>query len=95
LQGKLANNIFCFPYLERIPSSFSYNDSVVVTVKNDAIQMERILTTFTTIVLSNNGFEGVIPSIIGELKGITFPTTESLVLFHKPWVVYKIWNGLI
>jgi len=57
-------------YVEVLQNSFMYNDSVVVTVKKNAIHMERILTTFTTIDLSNNGFEGVIPSIIGELKSL-------------------------
>ncbi|XP_014503168.1 receptor-like protein 12 [Vigna radiata var. radiata] len=57
-------------YLEVYRNSFTYKDSVVVTVKNNVMHMERILTTFTTIDLSNNGFEGVIPSIIGELKSL-------------------------
>ncbi|GAU14481.1 hypothetical protein TSUD_250210 [Trifolium subterraneum] len=47
-----------------------YNDSVVVTIKGLRIELTRILTTFTTIDLSNNKFEGEIPQVIGELKSL-------------------------
>jgi len=42
-----------------------YNDSVVVVVKGISMELTRILTTFTTIDLSNNMFEGEIPQVIG------------------------------
>ncbi|XLU63673.1 hypothetical protein S245_022882 [Arachis hypogaea] len=51
----------------------SYNDSVVVIMKGQARQLARILTTFTTIDMSNNFFEGEIPHVIGglySLKGL-------------------------
>ncbi|PNY01396.1 receptor-like protein kinase, partial [Trifolium pratense] len=47
-----------------------YNDSVVVTIKGFSIELTRILTTFTTIDLSNNMFEGEIPQVIGELNSL-------------------------
>ncbi|PNY04172.1 receptor-like protein kinase [Trifolium pratense] len=47
-----------------------YNDSVVVTIKGLSIELTRILTTFTTIDLSNNMFEGEIPQVIGELNSL-------------------------
>ncbi|AES99988.1 putative leucine-rich repeat-containing, plant-type, leucine-rich repeat domain, L [Medicago truncatula] len=47
-----------------------YNDSVVVIVKGFFMELKRILTTFTTIDLSNNMFEGRIPQVIGELYSL-------------------------
>ncbi|XLR29847.1 hypothetical protein S83_057747 [Arachis hypogaea] len=47
-----------------------YNDSVVITMKGQVIEMSRILTIFTTIDLSNNMFEGGIPHVIGELSSL-------------------------
>lgn len=47
-----------------------YNDSVVVIVKGFFMELTRILTTFTTIDLSNNMFEGEIPQVIGELNSL-------------------------
>ncbi|CAJ2653749.1 unnamed protein product [Trifolium pratense] len=45
-----------------------YKDSVVVIMKGLFTELTRILTTFTTIDLSNNMFEGEIPQLIGDLK---------------------------
>ncbi|XP_045830478.1 receptor-like protein 7 isoform X1 [Trifolium pratense] len=47
-----------------------YNDSVVVIMKGFSKELTRILTTFTTIDLSNNMFEGEIPTFIGELNSL-------------------------
>ncbi|RHN57391.1 putative leucine-rich repeat domain, L domain-containing protein [Medicago truncatula] len=47
-----------------------YNDSVVVIVKGFSMELTRILTTFTTIDLSNNMFEGEIPQVVGELNSL-------------------------
>ncbi|AES99957.1 putative leucine-rich repeat-containing, plant-type, leucine-rich repeat domain, L [Medicago truncatula] len=47
-----------------------YNDSVVVTMKGFSMELTKILTTFTTIDLSNNLFEGKIPLVIGELNSL-------------------------
>jgi hypothetical protein len=47
-----------------------YNDSVVVTMKGFSMELTKILTTFTTIDLSNNMFEGEIPQVIGELHSL-------------------------
>uniref|UniRef100_A0A7N2M7X1 Leucine-rich repeat-containing N-terminal plant-type domain-containing protein n=1 Tax=Quercus lobata TaxID=97700 RepID=A0A7N2M7X1_QUELO len=47
--------------------SSRYQDSVVVTVKGLEINLQRILTIFTTIDLSSNKFEGVIPEELGKL----------------------------
>jgi hypothetical protein len=45
-----------------------YKDSVVVVMKGLFTKLTRILTTFTTIDLSNNMFEGEILQLIGDLK---------------------------
>ncbi|KAM3198777.1 hypothetical protein P3L10_034482 [Capsicum annuum] len=44
-----------------------YHDSVTVSTKGLELQLLRILTIFTTIDLSNNRFEGYIPSTVGDL----------------------------
>ncbi|XVF78899.1 hypothetical protein PTKIN_Ptkin14bG0174900 [Pterospermum kingtungense] len=44
-----------------------YRDSVVVTIKGVEIELERILTIFTTIDMSSNKFEGKFPETIGKL----------------------------
>ncbi|KAH1062317.1 hypothetical protein GLYMA_02G271200v4 [Glycine max] len=46
-----------------------YNDSVVVVMKGQFMDLERILFAFTTIDLSNM-FEGEIPKVIGELHSL-------------------------
>ncbi|MED6114216.1 hypothetical protein PIB30_078285 [Stylosanthes scabra] len=57
-------------YMSSSKSMLAYNDSVVVTLKGESIELVRILTTFTTIDLSNNMFEGEIPQVIGELSSL-------------------------
>ncbi|KAH1212587.1 Receptor-like protein 9DC3 [Glycine max] len=47
-----------------------YNDSVVVVMKGRYMELERILSIFTTIDLSNNMFEGELPKVIGELHSL-------------------------
>ncbi|XP_030949471.1 receptor-like protein kinase 7 [Quercus lobata] len=47
--------------------SVQNQDSVVLTVKGLEIKLQRILTTFTTIDLSSNKFQGVIPEVLGRL----------------------------
>ncbi|AES99973.1 putative leucine-rich repeat-containing, plant-type, leucine-rich repeat domain, L [Medicago truncatula] len=51
-------------------AGYYYNDSVVVTMKGFSMELTKILTTFTTIDLSNNMFEGEIPQVIGELNSL-------------------------
>jgi Leucine-rich repeat (LRR) protein len=70
-----------------------YNDSLVVTMKGLSMELTRILTTFTTIDLSNNMFEGEIPQLIGDLSslkglnlsknGITSTIPQSLSKLKK------------
>ncbi|KAL5763562.1 hypothetical protein ACOSP7_019826 [Xanthoceras sorbifolium] len=47
-----------------------YQNSIMVTMKGVDIQMEKILTIFTTMDLSNNKFGGRIPDMIGKLKSL-------------------------
>ncbi|KAK2431266.1 receptor protein [Trifolium repens] len=54
--------------LQYMGRSYYYEDSVVVIMKGFSMELTRILTTFTTIDLSNNMFEGEIPQLIGDLK---------------------------
>ncbi|KAJ8759257.1 hypothetical protein K2173_006777 [Erythroxylum novogranatense] len=47
-----------------------YMDSVALTMKGMELQLERILTIFTTIDMSSNRFEGQIPEVVGELRSL-------------------------
>ncbi|XP_057723410.1 receptor-like protein 6 [Arachis stenosperma] len=57
-------------YMGTNTTSVPYNDSVVIIMKGQRIEISRILTIFTTIDLSNNLFEGKIPQILGELNSL-------------------------
>ncbi|XLR33865.1 hypothetical protein S83_061765 [Arachis hypogaea] len=48
----------------------SYFASIVVNMKDQSVQLVKILMTFTTMDLSNNSFEGEIPQVIGELDSL-------------------------
>ncbi|GMH18284.1 hypothetical protein Nepgr_020125 [Nepenthes gracilis] len=50
--------------------NFYYQDVVTVTVKGLEFNLQRILTVFTSIDFSNNGFTGEIPELLGNLKGL-------------------------
>ncbi|XP_027333043.1 receptor-like protein 6 [Abrus precatorius] len=72
-KGMMMNVNDGLNYMKRNSTFFfssSYNDSVAVRMKGNIFELERILTTFTTIDLSNNKFDGVIPTVIGELKSL-------------------------
>ena len=69
-KGMMVNVDNGLQYMRGKHYSSSYYDSVVITIKGNTYELERILTTFTTIDLSNNRFGGVIPAIIGELKSL-------------------------
>jgi len=56
--------------LKYLGSDTSYNDSIVIVMKGNEIELKRILTVFTTIDLSNNMFEGEVPKVIGELHSL-------------------------
>ncbi|KAK9226943.1 hypothetical protein WN943_011991 [Citrus x changshan-huyou] len=47
-----------------------YQDSVVVTLKGTEIELQKILTVFTTIDFSSNGFDGEISQVIGKLHSL-------------------------
>ncbi|KAF3435123.1 hypothetical protein FNV43_RR22210 [Rhamnella rubrinervis] len=56
--------------LEYMGDLYYCQDSVSVEMKGHFYQLVKILTTFTTIDLSSNNFEGEIPQSIGELKSL-------------------------
>ncbi|XP_028800288.1 receptor-like protein 9DC3 [Neltuma alba] len=51
-------------------TNHSYQESVMVTLKGVELELVRIITTFTSIDLSNNIFDGEIPQVIGELHSL-------------------------
>ncbi|KAH1211703.1 Receptor-like protein 6 [Glycine max] len=51
-------------------NQYFYNDSVVVVMKGQYMELQRILTIFTTIDLSNNMFEGELLKVLGELHSL-------------------------
>jgi len=56
--------------LKYLGNDSSYTDSIVIVMKGQCMELERILTVFTTIDLSNNMFEGEVPEVIGELHSL-------------------------
>ncbi|GLT49886.1 hypothetical protein SLA2020_234100 [Shorea laevis] len=50
--------------------SISYEYSVVVTLKGFIIELEKVLTIFTSFDLSKNKFAGEIPKVIGKLSSL-------------------------
>lgn len=51
-------------------SEMYYQDIVAVTIKGQEMELVKILTTFTSIDLSQNNFEGEIPKELGDLKAL-------------------------
>jgi hypothetical protein len=47
---------------------YYYQDTVTVTNKGSVVELVKILTIFTTIDFSCNGFDSPFPEEIGELK---------------------------
>ncbi|KAJ0027799.1 hypothetical protein Pint_34908 [Pistacia integerrima] len=47
-----------------------YDDTVTVTIKGLEMELQKILTIFTSIDLSSNKFEGPIPEEIGQFKSL-------------------------
>ncbi|KAK4492741.1 hypothetical protein RD792_000060 [Penstemon davidsonii] len=47
---------------------FYYQDTVTVTIKDQQMELLKILTVFTSIDFSSNNFEGEIPETIGQLS---------------------------
>ncbi|KAL9458674.1 hypothetical protein AB3S75_007527 [Citrus x aurantiifolia] len=58
--------------------NYSYYESISLTMKGNDIQMERILTTFATIDLSSNKFQGEISVVLGKLNSL-----KSLNISHN------------
>ncbi|XP_049397484.1 receptor-like protein 9DC3 [Solanum stenotomum] len=70
LDGEDTGNI---KYMESVlNSSFdtSYEDSVSLVIKGQDIELQRISTIMTTIDLSSNHFEGVIPKTLKDLSSL-------------------------
>ncbi|KAK4275991.1 hypothetical protein QN277_018995 [Acacia crassicarpa] len=71
----------------------AYMDSVMITWKGNIIELERILTIFTTIDLSNNGFVGEIPRAIGELHAlIGLNLSHNRIIGSIPKSIGKLTN---
>ncbi|XP_057966255.1 receptor-like protein 7 [Malania oleifera] len=56
--------------LQYISTNTYYQDSMMVTMKGSYFRMEKILTIFTMIDMSNNSFNGKIPKSVGKLKSL-------------------------
>ncbi|KAK9221113.1 hypothetical protein WN944_009538 [Citrus x changshan-huyou] len=58
-------------YLSLLNSSYyACYESIILTMKGIDLQLERVLTIFTTIDLSSNRFQGGIPAIVGKLSSL-------------------------
>jgi Leucine-rich repeat (LRR) protein len=56
--------------LQTIVGGYYYQDTITVTMKGLELELVKILTIFTTIDFSCNGFDGPIPEEIEELKAL-------------------------
>ncbi|KAL7193600.1 hypothetical protein ACSBR2_025244 [Camellia fascicularis] len=54
----------------RYMGQYYYSDSVTIMIKGSEIELQGILTIFTTIDLSHNKFKGEIPNVVGNLCGL-------------------------
>ncbi|KAI9095374.1 hypothetical protein K1719_026408 [Acacia pycnantha] len=71
----------------------TYMDSVMITWKGNTIELERILTIFTTIDLSNNSFVGKILKAIGGLQAlIGFNLSHNRIISSIPKSIGKLTN---
>ncbi|KAH0724459.1 hypothetical protein KY285_000285 [Solanum tuberosum] len=68
-----------------------YTNSFIVTTKGQDLELPRVLTTNIIIDLSSNGFEGHIPSIIGDLIGLrTLNLSHNLLEGHIPTSLHQL-----
>lgn len=74
-------------YMEpSMTSSYSsYEVSVSLVIKGQDIELEKITTIMTTIDLSSNHFEGVIPKTLKDLGYSISHATISKVIFQWNW----------
>lgn len=54
----------------KFDSQMYYQDTVTVTIKGLELELQKILTVFTSIDLSSNNFYGPIPGEIGQLRAL-------------------------
>ncbi|OMP07782.1 hypothetical protein COLO4_07053 [Corchorus olitorius] len=57
-------------YMQAEGTRGSYDYSVNLNIKGNLLEMEKVLTIFTSIDFSDNKFEGVIPGVIGRLSSL-------------------------
>ncbi|TMW81507.1 hypothetical protein EJD97_009219, partial [Solanum chilense] len=71
-------------YMKEIVSDEVYKDSLRLVIKGQAIEVERINTIMTTIDLSSNHFEGVIPKTLKELNSRQLNLSHNNLTGHIP-----------
>ncbi|KAK1421331.1 hypothetical protein QVD17_23580 [Tagetes erecta] len=87
------------------PMGYNIYYHTVVVMKGRSYDLVRILTTFTTIDLSDNIFEGSIPDIIGSLKSLkVLNLSHNSLTGHIPYALGSLsiiesldlsWNQLV
>ncbi|XP_049388718.1 receptor-like protein 7 [Solanum stenotomum] len=70
LDGEDTGNIMYMESVSISPFVISYEDSVSLVIKGHDIELQRISTIMTTIDLSSNHFEGVIPKTLKDLSSL-------------------------
>ncbi|KAH0711035.1 hypothetical protein KY284_012462 [Solanum tuberosum] len=70
LDGEDTGNIKYMESVLNSPFVTSYEDSVSLVIKGQDIELQRISTITTTIDLSSNHFEGVIPKTLKDLRSL-------------------------
>ncbi|KAJ4969863.1 hypothetical protein NE237_002962 [Protea cynaroides] len=78
-QSKIKHETLRVRFLKYNQVSY-YQDTVTVTTKGQEMELTKILTIYTSIDLSNNGFQGEIPDVIGNLTSLYFLNLSQNVL---------------
>ncbi|XP_049387380.1 receptor-like protein 9DC1 [Solanum stenotomum] len=85
LDGEDTGNIKYMESMSNLPFVRSYEDSVSLVIKGQDIELQRISTIMTTIDLSNNHFEGVIPKTLKDLSSLwLLNLSHNNLLGHIP-----------
>ncbi|KAJ0027802.1 hypothetical protein Pint_34907 [Pistacia integerrima] len=79
-EDKAESNIIHLQYELLGVSHLYYQDTVTVTVKGLEVELQKILTIFTSIDLSSNKFEGPIPEEVGQFKSLYALSTSRNAL---------------
>ncbi|XP_017979791.1 PREDICTED: LRR receptor-like serine/threonine-protein kinase EFR [Theobroma cacao] len=93
MTGEIPSFICMQKFFKICGRKSSYDYSVVLTIKGQEVELVKVLTIFTSIDLSNNYFQGVIPEVIGKLNSlIVFNLSHNNFFGHIPPSIGNLTN---